>query len=90
MEDGRTEKLLGDHRFEEKALFWNFERVEEVKTICLFFKSQKNKGDYPRTRASDSKHLPAVILNVFFGEYTRVMFNIVISTKKIKFHHGFL
>ena len=37
------------------------------------------KGDYPRTRASDSKHFPAVILNVLFGENTR-----------FKFHHGFL
>ena len=37
------------------------------------------KVDYARTRASDSKHLLAVILNVFFSEYTRVMINIVIS-----------
>ena len=34
---------------------------------------------YARTRASDSKHLPAVILNVCIGVYTRIMFNIVIS-----------
>ena len=30
------------------------------------------KEEYARTRANDSKHLPAVILNVFFCEYNRV------------------
>ena len=39
------------------------------------------KGDHTRTRASDSNHLPAVILNIFC-EYTSVMFDIVIATKK--------
>ena len=38
------------------------------------------KGDYARMRASDYKHLPAVILNIFC-EYTRVMFDIVMPTK---------
>ena len=30
-----------------------------------FSRKKKIKGDYPRTRAGDYKHLPAVILNVF-------------------------
>ena len=45
-------------------------------------KIMDDKGDYSRTRAGDFKHLPAVIINVFFCEYTRVMFNIVISILK--------
>ena len=40
----------------------------------------RTKGDYPRTKASDSKHLLALILNVFC-ENTRVMFIILLSTK---------
>ena len=43
-----------------------------------------HKEDYVPTRASDSEHLPAVILKDFFCEYTRVMFNIVISILKKK------
>ena len=35
------------------------------------------KEKYAQTRANDSMHLSAMILNVFFYEYTRVMFNIV-------------
>ena len=45
------------------------------------------KGDYSQTRASDSKYFSAVN---FFCEYTRVMFDIAITTKKVQFHHGFL
>ena len=37
------------------------------------------KEEFARTRASDSKDLPAVI----FCEYTRVMFDIVISRKHL-------
>ena len=41
------------------------------------------KEEFARTRANDSKYLPAVIPKVFFCEYTRVMFDIVISTKHL-------
>ncbi len=52
---------------------------------CHYEKNDSSKGDYARTRASDSKHLPAVILNIFLCEYTKVMFDIVVLTKRIKF-----
>ena len=58
--------------------------------IFSFYKKYYIKRDYPQTRASDSKHLPALILNVCFSEYTRVMINIVISILKNKFHRGFI
>ena len=78
--------------------------ISERRENCLFFKKAWKKvrcwllisvhgkwvkGDYPRTRANDSKHLPAVILNVFFffSEYTRVLCNINL---KNKFHLDFL
>ena len=35
----------------------------------------ENKGDNARTRASDFKHLPAVILSIY-GGYSRFLFNI--------------
>ena len=38
-----------------------FAEKEALKTTV----TKQVKGDYPRTRASDSKHLPAMILNDF-------------------------
>ena len=51
----------------------------------LFFwlKVIEDKEEYARTRASDSKHLPAVILNVFFLLNRVIMFNIFKSILKI-------
>ena len=54
-------------------------RISWIKNTCTRFESKFFlKGDYARKRASDSKHLPAEILNlIFFCEYTGVMLNIV-------------
>ena len=41
-------------------LFYQFQTWHEIPWNYV-------KGDYPGTRASDSKHLPAVILNDFFS-----------------------
>ena len=49
------------------------------------------KEAFARTRTSDSKNLPAVILNIFCVNIpTSFMFDIVIPTKRIKFNQGFL
>ena len=65
-----------------------FTEKEALKTTV----TKQVKGDYPRTRASDSKHLPAMILNVFFVNIIGFchLCNIIISIKEIKFHHGFI
>ena len=61
---------------------------EYINVQCISLKFPLCKRDYARTRARDSKHLPAVILNIFC-EYTRVMFDKVIPTKKNGFQQGF-
>ena len=38
----------------------------------------ESKGDYARTRANESEHLPAANLSNFLCEYNRFMFKIVI------------
>ena len=53
-------------------LFYQFQTWHEIPWNYV-------KGDYPGTRASDYKHLPAVILNDYFNEYTRALCNIIIS-----------
>ena len=56
---------------------------------CVNFQTTTN-GDNARTRASDFKHLPAVILSIFIVNILgRFMFNIGLSTEKNKFYHGF-
>ena len=57
----------------------------------LFIKcTSRTKEEYARTRARDSKHLPAVILNVFLLNRV-IMFNIFKSILKISFtRYGFM
>ena len=52
----RRDRLLRDMMDRRNQAMQRFQE-------CSLFKILK--WDYPRTRASDSKHLPAVILNVF-------------------------
>ena len=53
--------------------------------VLFILKSYCFKEDYPRTKASDSKapFSSDVLSKCFFGEYTRVMLNIVISILKV-------
>ena len=39
---------------------------DQLTNFISYYCMAKGNGDYPRTRASDSKHLPVVILNVFW------------------------
>ena len=65
---------------QRKILFGRAASMQLGQVHLLDFR--ENKGEYPRTRASDFKLLPEVILNVFLCEYTRVMFNVIISIQK--------
>ena len=66
---------------------WNYRVVLLIKIKPI----RKNlfKGDYARTRASDSKHLPAVILNVFLVNILGLCSMSLYINLKNKFHYGF-
>ena len=52
------------------------EQQEEQKIFAQSHHPRLIKGNYPRTRASDSKRLPAFIHSIFLVNYSRFMFNI--------------
>ena len=51
------------------AIYYNYTIFSFI-YISFFLNSESNKikGDYARTRASDSKYLPAWSLSIFIGE----------------------
>ena len=62
----------------------------ELYTPQFYLGTFGGKEDYPWTRASDSKLLPALTHSIFFSKYTRFMLNICFIGQKVRFHHGFI
>ena len=52
---------------------------------CVLYYNKKATGNYPRTRASDSKHLTALIHSIFLVNMLGLCLIFGLSTKKLGF-----
>ena len=75
--EGNRQSLV--YRVKQALSMWCLLTLNSLNTSATShssreFEKKRNptKGDYARKRASDSKHFPAVILNIFFSEYSLI------------------